>query len=66
MPGIVRKLLVAPGDEIESGSPLLILEAMKMENEIAATVSGTIEKIEVSEGDAVAAGAVLLIIDMKE
>ena len=37
-----------------------------MENEIAATVSGTIEKIEVSEGDVVAAGAVLLVIDMKD
>ncbi|MEC9476042.1 MAG: biotin/lipoyl-containing protein [Planctomycetota bacterium] len=66
MPGIVRKILASPGDEIEAGSPILILEAMKMENEIAAPVSGTVAQIMVSEGDAVAAGAMLLVIDLKD
>lgn len=66
MPGIVRKILVEPGDQVEAGSPLLILEAMKMENEIAATEAGTIDKIHVAEGEAVAAGTALLVIDLKD
>jgi pyruvate carboxylase len=65
MPGIVRKIMVNPGDEIELGTPLIILEAMKMENEISAPVAGKILSIQVAEGDAVAAGAPLLIIDLE-
>ncbi len=63
MPGIVRKLLVKEGDEVQEGDPLLLLEAMKMENEITSPVAGTVVKIEVKEGEAVAAGSLLLIID---
>ncbi|MGE4618679.1 MAG: acetyl-CoA carboxylase biotin carboxyl carrier protein subunit, partial [Planctomycetota bacterium] len=65
MPGIVREIMVKSGDEIEQGSPLIILEAMKMENEISAPVAGKVLSIQVTEGDAVAAGAALLVIDLE-
>jgi pyruvate carboxylase len=64
MPGIVKKLLVPAGTEVESGAPLLLLEAMKMENEILSPAAGTIQEILVAEGDAVAAGALLMVIDL--
>ena len=66
MPGIVRKVLVAPGDKVVSDTPLLILEAMKMENEITAPMAGTIQSVQVIEGDTVAAGAALLVIDLED
>jgi biotin carboxyl carrier protein len=53
MPGIVRKIFVAEGDQVDVGAPLLILEAMKMENEIAAEGEGTVTKIHIEEGKAV-------------
>ena len=64
MPGIVKKLLVPAGTEVESGAPLLVLEAMKMENEILSPAAGTIQEILVAEGDTVAAGALLMVIDL--
>jgi len=64
MPGIVKKLLVPAGTEVESGAPLLLLEAMKMENEILSPAAGTIQEILVAEGEAVAAGALLMVIDL--
>ncbi|OUU24153.1 MAG: hypothetical protein CBC13_03985 [Planctomycetia bacterium TMED53] len=60
MPGIVRKILVAEGDQVEVGQPLLLLEAMKMENEIGAPESGTVSLIKVEEGETVAAGSLLI------
>jgi len=51
---------VAPGDEVEAGQPLLILEAMKMQNEIEAPARATVEKVHVAEGGAVASGARLV------
>ena len=53
MPGLVLDILVEPGQEIEAGTPLVILEAMKMENVLKAEGDGTVERIEVSKGDAV-------------
>ena len=53
MPGIVRKIFVTEGDEVEAGSPLLILEAMKMENEIVASGVGVVSKVHIKQGDAV-------------
>ena len=64
MPGIVKKLLVSAGTEVETGAPLLLLEAMKMENEILSPAAGTIQEIVVAEGDAVAAGALLMVIEL--
>ena len=60
MPGVVVNLLVAEGDVVEEGQPLLVLEAMKMQNEIAAPATGEVRLIHVKEGEAVAAGAKLM------
>ena len=53
MPGSVVKLKVAKGDAVKEGDTVLIVEAMKMENEVHSPVSGTVEEIYVSEGDVV-------------
>jgi pyruvate carboxylase subunit B len=60
MPGVVVTLLVEPGETVEAGHPLLILEAMKMQNEITAPAAGVVGTLHVAEGDAVAAGAALV------
>ena len=60
MPGVVVELLVAEGDEVSEGQSLLILEAMKMQNEIQAPSAGKVEKIHVREGEAVDGGAKLV------
>jgi 3-methylcrotonyl-CoA carboxylase alpha subunit len=64
MPGIVVEVLVAPGQTVEKGAPLLILSAMKMQNEIAAPVAGTVQTVHVATGQAVAAGAKLVTISV--
>ncbi len=51
MPGRVVKLLVAPGDAVKAGDPLLIIEAMKMESRVPAPVDGTVTAVYVAEGD---------------
>jgi biotin carboxyl carrier protein len=56
MPGIVRDVRVAEGDAVERGQALLILEAMKMENEIRADADGSVSKVHVAPGTAVAKG----------
>lgn len=66
MPGVVVRLLVAEGDEVVEGQPLLILEAMKMQNEIAAPSPGRITKLFVGEGEAVASGAKLVQLSAPE
>lgn len=53
MPGLILDILVSEGDDIEAGTPLVVLEAMKMENVLKAEGSGTVKSIEVSKGDAV-------------
>jgi biotin carboxyl carrier protein len=60
MPGRVVRILVAPGAAVKKGTGLMILEAMKMENEIQAPVDGTVDEIFVSSGDTVEGGADLL------
>jgi biotin carboxyl carrier protein len=60
MPGRIVKLLVAPGDEVEAGRPLLVMEAMKMENEIKAKAAGKVGEIHVKAGEAVEGNAKLL------
>jgi len=60
MPGRVVKLLVSEGDSVEEGQPVLIVEAMKMENEVKAGRSGSVERIAVSEGESVEADATLM------
>jgi biotin carboxyl carrier protein len=53
MPGLVLKILRNVGDDISKGDTIMILEAMKMENEIKSTVDGIIEEIYVTEGQAI-------------
>jgi biotin carboxyl carrier protein len=62
MPGKVVRLLVKTGDHVEAGQGLLVVEAMKMQNEIRSPKSGTVEKVFASEGQAVNAGEALCII----
>lgn len=56
MPGTILKVLVAVGDQVAENQPLLILEAMKMENEIVASSAGTVSAIHVSPGQVVNPG----------
>ena len=63
MPGVVVELLVAEGDAVEAGQPLLILEAMKMQNEIEAPSAGRVKRVLVAPGEAVAGGAKLLTLE---
>jgi len=56
MPGVVQDIKVSKGDHVEAGSILLILEAMKMENEIYAPVVGVVEEIYVEVGQQVGKG----------
>jgi len=62
MPGKVLQLKVKEGDSIKEGDTLLILEAMKMENEIVANTSGNVKKINVAANDMVDTCDVLLVI----
>ena len=63
MPGKVVRLLVNAGDAVEVGQGLLVVEAMKMQNEIRSPKSGRVEKLFVIEGQAVNAGEVLALVD---
>lgn len=62
MPGNILKINVTQGQQVKEGDVIMILEAMKMENEIVATRSGTIAQIAVSKGAVVETGAVLAVI----
>ena len=63
MPGKVVRILVAQGDEVEAGAGILVVEAMKMQNEVKSPKKGMIQKIQVQEGAAVNAGDVLAIVE---
>ncbi len=60
MPGLILTVQVAEGDRVSQGDPLLVLEAMKMENTILAPADGVIGHVAVREGDAVEKKAVLI------
>jgi biotin carboxyl carrier protein len=60
MPGKVVKLLVAEGDEVQDGQGLLVIEAMKMQNELRSPRAGRVERIYAAEGTGVESGAPLL------
>ena len=61
--GNIFKVHVAPGDRVEEGQPLLVVEAMKMETAVSAPKGGTVSDVFVREGDAVSVGDALLTID---
>ena len=62
MPGKVVRVLVAPGDAVEAGQGVLVVEAMKMQNEMKATRAGRVVSVIAKEGATVAAGEVLATI----
>lgn len=62
MPGNILKINVAPGQKVGEGDVLIVLEAMKMENEIVATESGTVAQVAVSKGAVVETGTPLVVI----
>jgi len=63
MQGSVIRIPIKVGDKIEKGSVVVVLEAMKMENEIESSVSGVVKTVKVSEGDTVTAGDILVVVD---
>lgn len=60
MPGLILRVSVKAGDRVEAGQGLVVMEAMKMENELRATAAGTVQRILVAPGTAVEKGAVLV------
>jgi biotin carboxyl carrier protein len=62
MPGKVVRVLVAPGDSVEAGQGLMVVEAMKMQNEMKAARAGSVISVSAREGDTVTAGEVLATI----
>jgi biotin carboxyl carrier protein len=63
MPGLVVRIAVEVGTEVKKGDPILILEAMKMENEIRSQVDGTVREIRVKEKNSVEKGDILALIE---
>lgn len=63
MPGKVVKVLVKAGDEVAAKQGVVVVEAMKMENELKAARAGTVKEVKAVEGTSVEAGAVLVIVE---
>ncbi len=63
MPGKVVRILLKAGAEVEKGDAILVVEAMKMQNELRSPKAGTVKDIRVSEGQTVASGDILAIVE---
>jgi biotin carboxyl carrier protein len=63
MPGKVVRVLVAAGDDVEAGDGIVVVEAMKMQNELKAPRTGRVSAIHVQENESVVAGATLAVIE---
>jgi biotin carboxyl carrier protein len=63
MPGRVTNILVKDGDSIELGAPLMILEAMKMQNEITSPLPGRVKKVHVKEGETVKKDSIMIVLE---
>ena len=63
MPGKVVRVLVAEGDEVEAGAGLVVVEAMKMQNEMKSPKSGRVVEVKIKPEATVAAGEVLMVIE---
>lgn len=63
MPGLIVRVHVQPGDRVEAGQPVVVMEAMKMENELRAQAAGTVKSVTAQPGKAVEKGTVLVELD---
>ena len=63
MPGLIVRVNVKAGDKVQAGQGIVVMEAMKMENELRATAAGTVKSVEVVPGTAVEKGALLVALD---
>jgi biotin carboxyl carrier protein len=63
MPGKVLRILVRPGDEVTLRQPLIVVEAMKMENELTSPKAGRVKEVGATEGQSVEAGRLLVIVE---
>ena len=63
MPGKVVRVLVKPGDTVTEGQGLVVVEAMKMENEIESPKDGKVTEVKVEPGQAVESGGALVIVE---
>ena len=63
LPGRIVHVAVRPGDRVEKGDTLLVIEAMKMENELKSGAAGTVAQVRVTPGQAVNSGDVLVVIE---
>lgn len=66
MPGAVVRLMVAVGDVVSDGQPVIVVEAMKMENEFKAQMDGVVTAVHVAPGDTLESGALLITIGESE
>jgi pyruvate carboxylase subunit B len=60
MPGLVTRVLVGAGEEVKAGAAVIVMEAMKMENELRAKAAGRVKSVPVQPGTAVEKGALLV------
>lgn len=63
MPGKVVRLILSVGDRVETGDAVLVVEAMKMQNDLKSPKEGTVKDVRVKEGDTVSAGDILAVIE---
>lgn len=63
MPGLVVRVLVVPGQQVQPGEPVVVLEAMKMENELRAAAGGVVARVAVQAGQAVNKGDALVVFE---
>jgi biotin carboxyl carrier protein len=63
MPGMIVRVSVKAGDRVEAGQGVVVMEAMKMENELRSTAAGTVRSVEVAPGTAVEKGALLVALE---
>jgi biotin carboxyl carrier protein len=63
LPGLILEILVKEGDKVKAGEDVLIMEAMKMENEVQSPQEGTVKEIKVRRGDSVYEGDILIVLE---
>ena len=63
MPGVILKVNVKPGDEVKVGTPLCVLVAMKMENEIRSPIDGVVKEVYIAAGDKMAVNDKMLVVE---